>query len=177
MQRMFPDMMEHLPASASDAIRVSLEKVDQAEIYVGVFGHRYGHIPVGYDISITEMEYDRAVRRDIRRMIFIMHDEHPIVIGDVDFEHRHKLESLKNRLLLENTVNFFRSPTDLRAAVINSLADFRSEMDEARLRDAAQLMNFLQETVKETDLITNGVMAVGPTQDSQDDESEMGDVR
>src|SRR6266705_4516960 len=83
-QGMFPIMMEHLPASDSDAIAESLRMVNEADIYLGVFAHRYGYIPKGYDISITEMEYNRAVERGIPRLIFIMHDDHPIKVADVE---------------------------------------------------------------------------------------------
>ena len=44
-QGMFPEMMEHLPASDAEAISVSLEMVDRADIYVGIFAHRYGYVP------------------------------------------------------------------------------------------------------------------------------------
>lgn len=59
-QSMFPIMMEHLPASHEDAIRASLEIVERADIYLGIFAYRYGEIPTGYDVSITEMEYNHA---------------------------------------------------------------------------------------------------------------------
>ena len=85
-QGMFPVMMEHLPASDDEAISASLKMVDEADIYLGIFAHRYGHIPKGHDISITEMEYNRAVERGIPRCIFIMHDEAPHLIDDVDVE-------------------------------------------------------------------------------------------
>jgi hypothetical protein len=62
-QGMFPTMMEHLPASDDEAISASLEMVDRADIYVGIFAHRYGYVPAGHPISVTEMEYDRAVER------------------------------------------------------------------------------------------------------------------
>ena len=58
-------MMEHLPASDRDAIAESLRIVDEATIYLGIFAHRYGYIPKGNSISITEMEYNRAVERGI----------------------------------------------------------------------------------------------------------------
>jgi len=45
--RVLPEMMEQLPARDADAIRVSIEMVDRADIYIGVFGQRYGHIPQG----------------------------------------------------------------------------------------------------------------------------------
>lgn len=124
-QGMFPSMMEHLPASDADAIRISLELVDNADIYVGIFAHRYGYIPSQHEISITEMEYDRAVARKIHRLIFIMDDSHPITIADVESERLSKLNAFKDRLKRENTVNFFTSPADLRAHVINSLSQLR----------------------------------------------------
>src|ERR1017187_7442576 len=61
-QGFFPVMMEHLPP-ADQAISASLRMVDSAEIYVGIIAYRYGTVPAGYDISITEMEYNRAVER------------------------------------------------------------------------------------------------------------------
>src|ERR1043165_8104325 len=74
-QGMFPDLMENLPASDSEAITVSLALVDEADIYVGVFAHRYGYVPKENNpqqISITEMEYNRAIERDIPRLIFLI---------------------------------------------------------------------------------------------------------
>src|SRR5689334_9145560 len=68
-QDVFPLMMESLPASDSDAVRVSTDMVDRADIYIGVFAYRYGHIPRGHKISITEMEYDRACERGIPRLV------------------------------------------------------------------------------------------------------------
>ncbi len=71
----FPTMMEHLPAVDADAISESLAMVDAADIYIGVFAHRYGHIPAGWDISITEMEYDRAVKKPIPRLLFVVAED------------------------------------------------------------------------------------------------------
>src|ERR1044071_4179049 len=74
-QGMFPKMMEHLPASDAEAISASLALVDDADIYVGVFAHRYGYVPKENNpqqISITEMEYNRAVERGISRLIFLI---------------------------------------------------------------------------------------------------------
>src|SRR3989440_12989325 len=113
-QGMHPIMMEHLPASDADAIKASLDMVDEAEIYLGIFAHRYGYTPKGHNISITEMEYNRAVERGIPRLIFLMHDDHPIKVADVEKgEGAVKLEALKARLSTERVVNFFTSPADL----------------------------------------------------------------
>jgi len=129
-QGMFPTMMEHLPASDADAIQESLRMVDEANIYLGVFAHRYGYVPKGYDISITEMEYDRAVERGIPRLIFVMHDEHPVKASDVETgEGAIKLKKFKERVTSERVVNFFKSSAELRANVIDSLSHFRERKE------------------------------------------------
>ncbi|HEY9233186.1 MAG TPA: DUF4062 domain-containing protein, partial [Blastocatellia bacterium] len=46
-QGMFPQMMEYLPALDAEAISTSIALVDGADIYVGVFAHRYGYVPKG----------------------------------------------------------------------------------------------------------------------------------
>ena len=131
-QGMFPTMMEHLPASDAEAISISLKLVDEADIYVGVFAYSYGYVPKANNpqaISITEMEYNYAVERNIPRLIFIVDKNHPLAdftINDIDTgENATKLAQFKSRVEKENIVNFFKSPEDLRAHVINSLSKLR----------------------------------------------------
>ena len=68
------EMMEHLTALDTDAEDASLSMVDQADVYIGIFAYRYGYVPDGEEISITEMEYNRAVETDKPRLIFFIHD-------------------------------------------------------------------------------------------------------
>jgi tetratricopeptide (TPR) repeat protein len=133
-----PRMMEHLPALPSNAIKASLRLVDEAQIYVGVFAYRYGTIPDGHNIAITEMEYDRAVERDIPRLIFLMHEDHELTRKDIDTGPLEtKLEALKERLAKEHVVAFFKSPTELRAQVVESLTALERELDAAEIEDRA----------------------------------------
>ena len=91
--------MEDLPASDEGAIAVSLGMVDNADIYLGILAHRYGYVPKGHDISITEMEYNRAGERGIPRLMFVMHEEHAIRVGDVEMgEGAEKLKAFKQRV-------------------------------------------------------------------------------
>lgn len=131
-QAMVPVMMEHLAASDDRAIPASLEMVDRSDIYVLVLAHRYGAVPTKNNpqaISITEMEYNRALKRKIRRAVFIVDDAHTLSnfkIRDIDKgENAVKLEKFKERCKNQNIVKFFKSPADLRAHVINSLSQFR----------------------------------------------------
>jgi tetratricopeptide (TPR) repeat protein len=134
---MFPMMMEHLPASDADAIHISMEMVDRADIYLGVFAFRYGTVPKTNNpqqISITEMEYNRAEQRGIPRLIFIMDRSHPITAADMDedtkdpievAQRKVKLEELKKRAAQDQVPNFFKSPVELRAQVIQALVPYR----------------------------------------------------
>ena len=129
-QGMFPKMMELRPPSPDDAISFSLKLVDSADIYVGIYAHRYGCIPETdknlKQISVTEMEYERAVERGIPRLIFIIHKDHPIKIEDVEQgDGASKLKNFLDRLTKDNFVNFFRSDEELRSQVINALSEHR----------------------------------------------------
>lgn len=131
-QGMFPTMMEHMPASDTEAISASLAPVDDADIYVGIFAHRYGYVPKENNplqISITEMEYNCAAERGIPRLIFIIDNAHPLgdfTIDDIETgENAVKLKNLKKRVGAEKVVAFFESPADLRAHVISGLSHYR----------------------------------------------------
>ncbi|HXD34223.1 MAG TPA: DUF4062 domain-containing protein [Pyrinomonadaceae bacterium] len=124
-QDVFPIAMEHLPASDADAIRVSLEMVDKADIYIGVYGWRYGHIPQDHDISITEMELNRAVERGIPILVFLMHDNHPLEsrnMVEADATAQLKLEALKKRASTGRGHLEFQSAVELRSHIIQSLS-------------------------------------------------------
>jgi tetratricopeptide (TPR) repeat protein len=134
---MLPVMMEHLTAGDADAAEKSLAMVDGADIYMGVFAYRYGYVPEANNpgrISITEMEYDRAVERGIPRLMFLMDKSHTLTAADMEEDttdpvevarRKVKLAELKERSGKERVVASFKSPVDLRALVIQALVEFR----------------------------------------------------
>jgi tetratricopeptide (TPR) repeat protein len=127
-----PRMMEKDPALDADPIKASLQMVEEADVYVGVFAFRYGYVPEGCDISITEMEYDRAIALKKPRLVFFIHDDHPITKKDVETgPSEAKLEALKDRIGKERVATFFRSPKDLRAQVVEALTALAKELDAA----------------------------------------------
>jgi tetratricopeptide (TPR) repeat protein len=125
-QGMFPVMMEHMTAANAGALDESLRMVDVADIYLGVFAFRYGTVPKGQSISITEAEYNRAEERGIPRLIFLMGEDHDIKPGDVETgKGATALKRLKKRLKEPQVVGSFDSPTDLRAKAIQALSQYR----------------------------------------------------
>jgi uncharacterized protein HemY len=127
-----PRMMEKLPALDADAIEASLRLVDEADVYVGIFAYRYGYVPDGHDISITEMEYNRAVKRDMPRLIFFIHEDHPVIGRDVETgPGADKLTALKERIGKDRVAGFFKSPGELRGEVIAALTTLTKKFDLA----------------------------------------------
>jgi tetratricopeptide (TPR) repeat protein len=121
-----PKMMEHMTALNAAAIKASLDLVDQADVYLGIFAHRYGYIPKEDNpqkISITEMEYNRAVEFDTPRLIFLIKENYPFDPSYVDKgKEAAKLKKLKKRLGKERVVKIFTSPEDLRGHIVSALA-------------------------------------------------------
>jgi hypothetical protein len=123
------DMMEHLTALNLDPVEASLEMVQRADIYIGIFANRYGSIPDRYDISITEMEYNRALELNKPRLIFFSHPDHLLKLKDIDIgPAAEKLKQLKARVGKERVAAFFKSPEDLRGHVLEALTAFAKDL-------------------------------------------------
>ncbi|MEN0066971.1 MAG: DUF4062 domain-containing protein [Myxococcota bacterium] len=149
-QGVFPLMMEHLPATDSDAIAVSLRMVTESDVYLGIFGRRYGYVPQGHAISITEMEYDRALELGIPRLIFIMANEHaPIDEPPESEEKAQKLDALKARLRSEAIVSLFKSPDDLRAHLHHSLARYKESHPTTEYRPTSSESAYFSRPIQE----------------------------
>ena len=122
--------MENLTALDSNAVDISLRLVEEADVYIGIFAYRYGYVPDDSDISITEMEYDRAVELDKPRLIFFIHEEHSVTGKDVEtVDGAAKLEALKERIGKDRVAAFFKSPEDLRGHVVEALGEFRKNLE------------------------------------------------
>ncbi len=53
---------------------------EETDLFVGIYANRYGFIPEGTTVSITEAEYKAATEYGIPRLIFI-EGEHPLSPG------------------------------------------------------------------------------------------------
>ena len=100
-----PRVMEFSGAqAAADVIDASLEMVRDAVGYVLVIGRKYGQTPFDPDrnpnrLSITELEFNEALRLGRPILLFIMDSKHPIIEADVELDpdKRKKLEAFRER--------------------------------------------------------------------------------
>ncbi len=49
-----------------------LKLVRESDTFVGIYAHRYGFIPDGDSISLTEAEYDAATIANVPRFIYLV---------------------------------------------------------------------------------------------------------
>lgn len=138
-----PKLMENLSARNKGGLAASLELVDCADVYVGIVAHRYGSTVEGDSRSITEMEYDRAVEKNLPRFIFIIDKDARILGRDVEGgKGEEALRRFKERLLKERYVRFFKSPEHLRREISNSLQDhLNSHAATKRMRRSGESMD------------------------------------
>ena len=144
-QRLLPLAMDFDAALPDeDLIAASLKKVDEADAYVGLISYRYGQTPKCAErnpekLSLTELEFRRAVERGIPICMFIMHPKHDVSGGEVNKEHGNK-RKLRAFIKLAKTDRIyveFDSVPDLKAKAVQSLVRLREVLDE---RAAAKLV-------------------------------------
>ncbi len=135
---LFPSGMEHWPVKGENPVDLCRDMVEQAEVYLGIYAHRYGWRPDGYDgKSITELEYDWAaeVRRNdqpIPRLCFIMADSHPWPKDKMELDALDALNAFKARVKAHQ-VGFFTTPDNLKAQVIAALAPYAQRLNVREL--------------------------------------------
>ncbi len=120
--------MEYFVAEDKRPLEKCLDAVASSDLYVGIFAWRYGYIPDGYDKSMTELEYRKAVDNGKNCLIFILHEDalwHPKFV-DTD-EKSVKLRALKDGLLKEYQVSFFESAEDLGSKVGTAVHNWEKE--------------------------------------------------
>ncbi|MBV8856159.1 MAG: DUF4062 domain-containing protein [Acidobacteria bacterium] len=129
----FPIGMEQLPARDATGIAASLEMVEQADIYIGIYAFRYGWVPDGEDGSITEMEFNHAVARKAEGrlqevLVFTAHKKHAFTADDIEADTlaQEKLSKFKTRAAAGRVRKEFKSAEELHRLVYQALSEFKS---------------------------------------------------
>ncbi len=126
---MFPLMLEYVPPRSEHVVTACLNLIDEADIFLGIYGNRYGYVPEGQCESISEIEYNRARERKIPVLIFLISDEHEIRAQDADVGiDSERLVAFKQSLRSQSSVGSFQSPEDLRVKVVKVLSGLIREI-------------------------------------------------
>ena len=111
--------MEYFGSRPETPKEASLAEVDQSNVYVGLFAHRYGS-------GITEAEYRRAWEKGLPCLIYLKADKAPVLPAHIerDPQKAGKLEALKDELKDRHILSFFTTPDHLATQVVTDLHNF-----------------------------------------------------
>jgi Domain of unknown function (DUF4062) len=95
---------------------------DEADLFVGIYAHRYGFIPEGSEVSISELEYKTAVENSLPKFIYIIDESQPWIPGLMDEgAKKKKLNAFKASLLKSHICQKFENKDQLAAKVAADL--------------------------------------------------------
>lgn len=116
--------MEHFGAAPFTTDEFIKEQVRKSDIYLGVFALRYGSEDPSTGKSMTELEYDEAVRLGKPRLCYLASDESQILKGHIekDPDKLRKLQEFLSRVKRE-VVYEFKDIHDLARQVYVDLGD------------------------------------------------------
>lgn len=133
-----PIAMEQFGAYDTSSVELCLRKVREADVYVGIFAHRYGYIPQNETRSITEMEFDEASRIGISRLCFIIDPEYPWNPKFIECEQQPKLDTFKRRIDREMVRASFTDVESFKTEFIRSLRNWLPTFQAQRLPKVAK---------------------------------------
>jgi tetratricopeptide (TPR) repeat protein len=146
------EMEDDASLSDQDMIDASLAKVDAANAYVCIIGKRYGQIRQcnirnPHDLSLTELEFERAVGRGIPIAVLVMGADYPVPDKGNEFDppKREKLQGFRDRVGLPHRVTAdFDSREQFLTCVPTAIAELRSALEKraASATLAAATTNF-----------------------------------
>jgi DNA-binding beta-propeller fold protein YncE len=110
--------MENYVAEDKIPVEKCQDDVTSCGLYIGIFAWRYGYVPDGYDKSITELEYRKAIETGKDCLIFLLHEDAPWPGKFVDIgKDAEKIRALRDELSRVRMVSFFKSADELAGLV------------------------------------------------------------
>ena len=97
-----------------------LKEIDECNLFVGIYAHRYGHIPEGKKVSITEQEFDHAQKLGKPIFGFIIDEDYPWSPKLIEYDKRINLDAFWNKIK-KQPIEFFTTPDNLANNVSSSI--------------------------------------------------------
>jgi hypothetical protein len=120
----------------TDLIKSSLDKVDEADAYIGILGYRYGQTPDcskrnPHGLSLTELEFDRAVARGIPISILLMDETYPVPFLEAmkAAASSDKLMKFREKVRRVRIWKSFKNDDEFKEQVLKSLEALRKALE------------------------------------------------
>lgn len=115
--------MEHFGARDERPVKECIHLVqNESDLFVGVYAHRYGYIPDGKNLSISELEYKAAADAGLPKFIYAVDEKYPWIPSHIDKGKKGaKLKSFKEFLFKNHICQTFGSAEQLAMSVAADL--------------------------------------------------------
>ena len=114
-------IFEDQPAAKKKPGDIYLPKLEDTDIYIGLFGFRYGNMVPKDELSPTEQEYDAATSGGLTKWIYLIDGEGPI---------DPRMARLRKKAGGAHTYRHLAKREDLKGEVYASFIDFLRERNE-----------------------------------------------
>src|SRR5574341_786270 len=115
--------METFNARTEDPTKASLHEVEECELFVGIYAHRYGTLIGSAKISVTEQEFDYAVKTGKEIFAFYVDDDYPWPpkVVDKDPEQIKRLKEFKIKIVNHVVPDYFTDKKDLAYKIVSAV--------------------------------------------------------
>jgi len=116
------DDMIYWSADERSGAQASIDRLEKCDVVILLLAHRYGHVPDGCSISITELEYSAARRKKIPVFAYFLDENEPWPPKYIELNRTDEIRAFKNRVSTDVTRRTFRTTDELGRLVTQSLA-------------------------------------------------------
>jgi tetratricopeptide (TPR) repeat protein len=102
--------MEIFQSHTHEPSEFCAENVEECDAFVLIVAYRYGFIPESQTISITQLEYEHALRKKIPVRIYLMDDNHPWPSSPECRDKKSESIDVFRNLLQNHTCSFYSTP-------------------------------------------------------------------
>lgn len=122
--------MEYYVAEDKRPVDKCLEDVAACDIYIGIFAWRYGDIPPKHKMSITELEYRKAIECNKQCFIFLLNEDASWPMNLVEIENITRIKALRKELSDEHLPAFFSTIEELGEVVTEAIYNNDSKIPQ-----------------------------------------------
>ncbi|RCV65974.1 protein of unknown function (DUF4062) [Methanophagales archaeon] len=115
--------METFQSHTHEPTEFCPERVEECDAFVLLVAYRYGYIPEGTEISITQLVYEHALRNKIPVRVYLTDAVYPWQPKFID-KSRESIEGFRTSLLREHTCSFFTTSDGLYDILTLDLKQF-----------------------------------------------------
>jgi hypothetical protein len=152
-----PIMMEYIIPGGDAPKKECLKRIRQSDVVIGIYAYRYGSIPKGDRLSMTEQEYDYASKKNKKIFCFMPSDELKNRWPKEDIQETEEMKRFRGKLMNHQYIKFFKNaeelkylisevlPIDVELSLNKSLEDAREETKDIDYQKKLEIIDKLVE--------------------------------